>query len=582
MDRAKFMPPSPDGRRLTSRRVLVLGSDTRSFLSIVRSLGRAGLTVDSAWTDRGSAARRSRYLKNIYDDIPPYSAESREWLNKLVARVSEMNYDLVIPTSDRTILPLQKHRHELEQGRFYLLGEKAFEATYDKGKTHELAASLGVPVPPEKCIAAEDDARDAEKEFGFPLILKPLHSFRLDERNDKNAVRWAESSESLREMLPGLLSSDALLAQKFFRGIGVGVEVLARQGRILASFQHERVHEAPRGGASTYRKSVPVNPQLLDATQRIIQAVEYTGVAMFEFKVNPKTQGFVLIEINGRFWGSLPLAIAAGANFPLWLYQMWVEGREEFLEKPRVGIYCRNLLADWDWFQKNREADRGNPNLTIVPTLRVVSEVGHVLTFREHFDTFTLDDPSPAWGEIGYFSERIKGKAWKLLLGSSLGFGFRSALRRESLQRLHGAKKILFVCKGNICRSPFAIEYAHRLLPDREFSSAGYYPVANRKSPAEAVEAASSWGVDLSQWRSSVVAEGQLRQADAVIVFDEENWDTVRSFDLGLDDKIVLLGALIDGPVFIRDPFGHSKEIFLNVYGSIARAIEQWSKLSKS
>lgn len=575
------MPPGRDGRRLTTRRVLVLGSDTRSFLSVVRSLGRAGLTVDSAWTDRGSMARRSRYLKNVHDAIPPYSTESREWLDKLLTLVSEENYDLVIPTSDRTILPLQKHRHELEPGRFYLLGDAAFEATYDKGKTHALAASLGVPAPAEKCIATEDDARAAEREFGFPLVLKPIHSFRLGERNDKNQVRWAESSDSLRDMLPGLLGSGGVLAQKFFRGTGVGVELLARQGRILASFQHERVHEAPRGGASTYRKSVPVNPRLLDAAQRIVQAVEYTGVAMFEFKVNPETQEFVLIEINGRFWGSLPLAIAAGANFPLWLYEMWVEGREEFPEKPRVGIYCRNLLADWDWFQKNREADRSNPNLTIVPLPKVVPEFGHVLTFREHFDTFTWDDPSPARGEMGYFFERVKGKVWKSLLGSSLGFGFRSALRRQSLQRLQGAKKIVFVCKGNICRSPFAVEYALRLLPDREFSSAGYYPIANRKSPAEAVDAAAAWRVDLSQWRSSAVTEEELRQADAVIVFDEENWDTVRSFGLGVEDKIVLLGALIDGTVFIRDPFGHPKEVFLDVYGSIAHAIEQWGKLSK-
>ena len=78
-----------------------------------------------------------------------------------------------------------------------------------------------------------------------------------------------------------------------------------------------------------------------------MRALRYTGVAMVEFKVNAKTGEFVLIEINGRFWGSLPLAVAAGANFPLWLYQMWVENREDFSEKPKIGLYCRNLQADW-------------------------------------------------------------------------------------------------------------------------------------------------------------------------------------------------------------------------------------------
>ena len=43
---------------------------------------------------------------------------------------------------------------------------------------------------------------------------------------------------------------------------------------------------------------------------------------MAEFKVNPRTGGWVLIEINGRFWGSLPLTIAAGADFPRYLYEL--------------------------------------------------------------------------------------------------------------------------------------------------------------------------------------------------------------------------------------------------------------------
>jgi protein-tyrosine-phosphatase/predicted ATP-grasp superfamily ATP-dependent carboligase len=555
-----------------------LGSDTRSFLSVVRSLGRAGLTVDSAWTERNSLARKSRYLNCVHDDIPRYSSANRDWLDILLARVAEIKYDLVIPTNDSAILPLQKHREELEPGRFYLLDERAFEATHNKAKTHELALAAEVPVPSEKFVDSEEAAQAAVEEFGLPLILKPVHSFRLGDRNDKIQVRCAENEESLREMLPGLLNSGGVLAQKFFRGMGVGVEVLAREGRILASFQHERIHESPWGGASSYRKSVPLNPQLLEATTRLVRALEYTGVAMFEFKVNPQTKEFVLIEINGRFWGSLPLAIAAGADFPLWLYQMWVEGREEFSKKPRVGIYCRNLSSDIDWFQKNKSADRTNPNLLIVPGWRLISEIGHALTFRERVDTLTLDDPSPGLGEIAAIVDRARSKVWKRILGSPLGFGFRSALRRQSLQRLRSAKRVIFVCKGNICRSPFALQFAARLFPDYILSSAGYFPIANRKSPAEAVAAASAWGVDLSQWRSSLVQEDDLRRADAIVVFDEENWDTVRSMSRDLEEKTVILGSLIDGPVFIKDPYGKPKETFLSAYRHIAEAIEQWNK----
>ena len=65
------------------------------------------------------------------------------------------------------------------------------------------------------------------------------------------------------------LGSD-FAAQENFVGIGVGVELLALQGEILTAFQHERVHEAPTGGISGYRKSVPLDPELLDAARLLV------------------------------------------------------------------------------------------------------------------------------------------------------------------------------------------------------------------------------------------------------------------------------------------------------------------------
>jgi protein-tyrosine-phosphatase/predicted ATP-grasp superfamily ATP-dependent carboligase len=568
------MPPNRDSSRRFSRRVLVLGSDTRSFLSVVRSLGRAGLTVDSAWTAPDSLARRSRYIRKVHDELPRYSSSNRRWLDACLQLVAEAEYDLVIPTSDPTILPLQEHRRELDPQRFYLLEEKAFEVTNDKAKTHELAVSLGISVPGQKIVATEDEAEEAANLFGYPLILKPVQSFTLDGGDDKQYVRRAEDAEALRRVLPGMLRAGAVSVQPFFRGYGMGVEVLVQTGSILASFQHERVHEPLQGGGSSYRRSVPVSPQLLDATARLMRALQYTGVAMVEFKVNVQTGKFVLIEINGRFWGSLPLAVAAGANFPLWLYQMWVEDREDFSEKTRVGLFCRNLLSDLDWFVSNLRADRTDPTLATVPLPRVAGEIWHLLTFRERFDTLVLDDLGPGLGELGKIAARIRTGLWKFLLASRFSFGLRTFLRWRSLRRLRKANNILFVCKGNICRSPFAAEYAKRVLPDKIIRSAGYYPIRNRPSPGAAIAAASVMGVDLSQWCSSTVTESELRDADVVVVFDEENYVTVRDASPDSASKIVLLGILDDGPVFIKDPYGSSREIFAAIYWRIARAID--------
>ena len=127
---------------------------------------------------------------------------NRKWLDACLRRVAEMQYDLVIPTSDPVILPLQEHRRELDPRQFYLLEEEAFKVTNDKAKTYELAALLGISVPSQRIVATENEAEEAADLFGYPLILKPTQSFTLDGGDDKQYVRRAEDAVVLRQLLP--------------------------------------------------------------------------------------------------------------------------------------------------------------------------------------------------------------------------------------------------------------------------------------------------------------------------------------------------------------------------------------------
>lgn len=94
-------------------------------------------------------------------------------------------------------------------------------------------------------------------------------------------------------------------------GVGGGQEFLSREGRILTVFQHERVHEPPGGGGSSYRRSVPLDGEMLRQSHSLLEQLRWTGVAMVEYKKDPVSGDFALMEINGRFWGSLSLAVAA-------------------------------------------------------------------------------------------------------------------------------------------------------------------------------------------------------------------------------------------------------------------------------
>ena len=103
----------------------------------------------------------------------------------------------------------------------------------------------------------------------------------------------------------------------------------ANQGRLLQVFQHKREHKPSEMGGSSYRVSVAVEPAFETACLSIVDSVGYTGVAMFEFIKDSTTGRWILLEVNARPWGSLPLPVAAGVDFPYCWYRLLVEGEEE-------------------------------------------------------------------------------------------------------------------------------------------------------------------------------------------------------------------------------------------------------------
>ncbi len=381
-------------------KVLALGREPRSLLAVVRSLGRQGIDVDIGWSPRSSPAVRSRYVRRVVD-LPPYSQGDARWRQELTGLLQDELYDLVIPCDDSAILPLQRNRADFEGlSRIYLLSDRAHEVTSSKLATSELARDLGIPVPRERVVEGSVAASAIAEEFGLPLVLKPHVSVGCDDVTSKRFVRKVYDAGRLQAELDELLAYGPVQVQQNVLGIGVGVEVMAEQGDLLVAFQHERVHEPLMGGGSSYRRSVELSPELTAATAALLKALDYTGVAMVEFKVERDSGHWVLMEINGRFWGSLPLAIAAGADFPHYLYQLLVEGRRSFPAGYRVGLYARNWSRDAVWFLQNLKADRSDPTLMTVSLPRVLGEVKHMLTLRERSDTFTLDDPLPGLAEI--------------------------------------------------------------------------------------------------------------------------------------------------------------------------------------
>ena len=401
------MSSQREGQQAVREKVLLLGVD----ISVVRSLGRKGVRVHTAWTDPSYPSVSSRYVARHHPTAPPNTDSGDSWKADLKALLRKEKFDLVIPTDDPSIIPLQHHRGEFEGlAKFYLLDDEVFRVSSSKSLSTELARSLGLPTPASYRVHGLSELDGVMSRLTFPIVLKPIRSFSQANLNDRKQVRKAYTADEARELFSEMRSDEGVLVQENFIGNGVGVEVLAKDGEILAAFQHLRIHEPIHGGSSSYRKGVPLDPGLLEATRKLMKALRYTGVGMVEYKYNLKTGEWIFIEINGRFWGSLPLAVASGADFPWFLYRMLVRGENDFPRKFKTGLYCRNLRRDLEWVRYNLRADASDPTLLTVPLWKLLGESLNLITLRERSDMFTLDDPKPGWLELcDYLDSKRQG-----------------------------------------------------------------------------------------------------------------------------------------------------------------------------
>lgn len=555
-------------------RVLVLGEDTQSFLAIIRSLGRAGIEVHVAWCPMDSAALKSRFVHTVHR-LPTFRADTTQWLDAFKDLLRSQRFDLVLPTTDSSALPLQLHHAELEDlARLYILPDDVYRTCASKQATWELGDRLGIPVPRQHVVENREQALEAAALFGYPLVLKPFNSARAENPGQRQKVEKAENQAHLLGLVDAMTSSQPILAQENFIGIGVGVEVLCNTGKILVAFQHERIHEPLKGGGSSYRRSVPLDADMLDASARLMKALNYTGVAMVEFKHDRASGRWILIEINARFWGSLALSIAAGLDFPLYLVQLLLEGVTNFPQSYRTGIYCRHWSRDIQWFLGNLRADKSDRTLQTRKLSSVFSELLNVVTLRERSDTFSIDDPAPAFVDLGQFLEEKLFRVLKLLKPFRILHGTR--LRRLSLE----AGRIIVVCHGNICRSPFAGAVLRDRF-DRDAVSRGSYPKEGRTSPVNAILAAEQRGIDLSAHRSGMITLNEFQTADLVLIFDRRNWLSLRALAPELMGYVAYLGAAQPAmSLEIPDPYGGSLADFTQCYARIEDALGKLSNRS--
>lgn len=546
-----------------TKKILIVDGKSNAARAVLQSLAAAGYTCCIAATDLNSSTFASRYAK--WKEIYPSPLTDRNAFERWILDFQKQHqFDLIVPTTEASLIPLHEMRpHPLLDLVLAIPSIDAVNGAFDKENVHQLAGQLDIPTP-ESLLVSEladlDQPKVAEWIAQGAVVVKPIRSKVWAGSADaaELQVKMVSTFDELNEVVAGFLQDTPVQLQQWVPGIGIGIELLARDGEMVLTFAHERIHEVPlTGGGSSYRMSIDPPDDLVDASARLMRAYRWHGVAMVEFRVDRDTGRFWLMEINGRFWGSLPLAIFAGADFPKALADLLLFDRVPCGPPPRPGVYCRYFARDIVWIKAilvNRE-DR--PTLLKRPLLSSLLQWNRVWLGTETWDGASFRDPGPVLHEV---IETLRNETQTVVRKSKRLALLRRA-RRKSLKRLAKqgrAKKILVLCYGNICRSPYV---AHRLEGQMgaralDIRSAGFHPKGDRPSPLFLRQAAKRRGIDLSAHRSATVSHGDLVWADCILIMDQRNYEQLVELDAALEDKSIWLGvAGKSKAVEIADPY---------------------------
>ena len=384
--------------------VLVTDAEQRAALAVTRSLGQAGHRVLVASAKAAPLAGGSRFAAGEFR-LPDPLHDPAAFAARLCEVTRHEAVDAVFPVAEPSVLALLEHREHLGTARFPYADLARFRAISDKAALLAAAPELGIAVPAQVRVETKADAAALDPAtLRFPMVLKPARSVSgADGARGKFGVSHAANAAEMQHHLTEYPEAAyPVLLQQRVVGPGVGIFLLVWNGETRAVFAHRRLREKPpAGGVSVYRESIPAEPSLVARSRALLDRFQWQGVAMIEYKVDAASGTPYLMEINGRFWGSLQLALDAGVDFPRLLLDALFDAPAAPPPAYRSGVRSRWWWGDVDHLlARVRKSDA---QLALPPgsPSRLHSLLDFLVLWRpgDRNEILRLTDSGPFWRE---------------------------------------------------------------------------------------------------------------------------------------------------------------------------------------
>jgi predicted ATP-grasp superfamily ATP-dependent carboligase len=309
---------------------IVLGVDTPIGLTVVRELGQHDVPVVAVGRSKRAIGGASRFTERLV--VRPGSEAMADWLPGVIR---ETGASALFAISEGDLLELAELPPVIDGCHILTPRREQLDIVLDKSRTMVLAKAAGVRTPDSWQPYATDDLAAHTAVLSYPVVLKWSDPPRVQAELEAAglSLEKVEYAETAQELLTILRRYDLLgqypLVQSYCPGEGLGQMLLMHGGKAALRFQHRRLREYPaRGGVSTFCESVAVTKHVaqMKRSEKLLNAIGWEGPAMVEYRYDVATGQYWLMEVNGRFWGSLPLASQCGAHFAWGQYRAVVLG----------------------------------------------------------------------------------------------------------------------------------------------------------------------------------------------------------------------------------------------------------------
>lgn len=389
-------------------KILVTDGNNRAALAITRSLGKKGYQILVGEKTSSSLAGASKYCQEKFQ-YPDPGRYPEDFIQCLIKKITKKKIEVILPVTEIATILVTENREQLEPYvKIPFSSTESIKLASDKSKIIEIARKLNIPIPQTSILESASDLKNFQDNFSYPIVLKSGRSrIFTDFGILSTSVSYARTKEELLSMVQIKRQQEfPILIQERISGPGIGVFVCYYRGKLIAKFGHKRLREKPpSGGVSTLRESVPVLDSALHYSQKLLDHLNWHGLAMVEFKLDDRDKIPKIMEVNARFWGSLQLAIDAGVDFPYLLIRSLEEKEIQPLFDYKFGTKTRWLSGDLDALLMILFKSRKELNLPAGAESRL-RYLMNFLKFWEHdmhYEIESFSDAGPWWYEFRHW-----------------------------------------------------------------------------------------------------------------------------------------------------------------------------------